>query len=448
MAKKKKPIKKKAVKKKAAPKKKTRQSRIVGHGKVDPKTIKKHAANWREHPPAQKESLANILNIVGYVDDVIINKTTGNLLDGHLRVDDAIEHKVAKIDVKYVEVSEEEELVILQTFDAIGMMARTNQSKLDELTSANESLLGEVKEQVAEMLDYVEFVETSANVYDASPEEVFDDGEEVDENLIETTPDRVSPVIEIAEPISFEIGKTAFDIPPLRGNFCEPPSDIQTWITAKDHEDAEHDNHWLTILGNGNIRTLPWEKTILCTHTRDEELDAVWDSLPGFTRRLMSRKPFGVMSPEFSVYRDMPKAERIWSTYKNRYVGRMWQEAGLSLLPTVSNIWHEKDAQFLYSGIPKNVPCVSVQMQNTIGDGNDKLGKEDRQIAHFRIVTKTIIDKLAPQSLLIYGGSGIMEIVPQLQLPKELHVIPVTNWSTGRNAYRKANQKRKQNLGD
>jgi len=111
------------------------RNRIVGHDEVDPKDLTAHPQNWRKHPKEQRRALDTMMERIGWVDDVIVNRTTGRILDGHLRVEMAIKHG-GKVPVKYVEMSEEEEKETLLTFDPIGAMAERDEEILDELAKA------------------------------------------------------------------------------------------------------------------------------------------------------------------------------------------------------------------------------------------------------------------------------------------------------------------------
>ena len=56
----------------------------MGHGDEPLDQIMFNPANWRIHPKAQQDALEGVLSEVGWVQDVIVNKRTGNLIDGHL----------------------------------------------------------------------------------------------------------------------------------------------------------------------------------------------------------------------------------------------------------------------------------------------------------------------------------------------------------------------------
>ena len=112
------------------------RNRIVGTADVDPTTLKPNPRNWRGHTGAQSAALKEILSTVGWVTDVIVNKTTGNLIDGHLRVETAIKNHEKSIPVKYVELTEDEEHMVLATFDPIAAMAEADEKMLQELVNS------------------------------------------------------------------------------------------------------------------------------------------------------------------------------------------------------------------------------------------------------------------------------------------------------------------------
>lgn len=109
------------------------KNRIIRTGTADPKTLKANTLNWRKHPDAQRKAMRDVLGNVGWIQDVIINETTGNIIDGHLRVETAIKNKETEIPVKYVELSEDEEKTALATFDPITAMAEQDDELLKKL---------------------------------------------------------------------------------------------------------------------------------------------------------------------------------------------------------------------------------------------------------------------------------------------------------------------------
>jgi hypothetical protein len=69
------------------------------------------------------------------VAPVTVNRSTGVIIDGHLRVALAIERGLAVVPVAYVELSEIEEREVLATFDVIGSMAKKDEAKYEALAA-------------------------------------------------------------------------------------------------------------------------------------------------------------------------------------------------------------------------------------------------------------------------------------------------------------------------
>lgn len=121
------------------------KNRIIGNGEEKPDQLLANPKNWRIHPKNQQEALKGVLSKVGWVQDVIVNKNTGFVVDGHLRVTLAMRDGQKTIPVKYVDLTEQEEALILATIDPLSAMASEDEDKLnilvDELKNDYEELL-------------------------------------------------------------------------------------------------------------------------------------------------------------------------------------------------------------------------------------------------------------------------------------------------------------------
>ena len=122
-----------------APTRATWRSRIVDRGEAAPGDLVANPRNWRGHPPAQRNALAGLLDQVGWVQDVVVNKRTGRLVDGHLRVDLARARGEATVPVVYVDLSEEEEALVLVSLDPLAAMATADPEKLAALLADAEA---------------------------------------------------------------------------------------------------------------------------------------------------------------------------------------------------------------------------------------------------------------------------------------------------------------------
>ncbi len=109
------------------------RNRIVGHAEVDPKTLVPNPKNWRLHPKNQQDAMEGALDEIGWLQEITVNKNTGRVVDGHLRLDLAIRKNESVVPIKIVDISEEEEMAALATLDPISAMAKTDKNKLQAI---------------------------------------------------------------------------------------------------------------------------------------------------------------------------------------------------------------------------------------------------------------------------------------------------------------------------
>lgn len=127
------------------------RNRIIGEADIEPDQLLANPLNWRIHPKFQQDALRGVLNDVGWVQRIIVNQSTGNIIDGHLRVSLALRHGAKTVPVVFVDLTEDEENEILATLDTLSTMAAVDKGQLSELlkvvTSQDEAvvaMLGEL----------------------------------------------------------------------------------------------------------------------------------------------------------------------------------------------------------------------------------------------------------------------------------------------------------------
>lgn len=124
----------------------------------------------------------------------------------------------------------------------------------------------------------------------------------------------------------------------------------------------------------------------------DYQFERIWNSPHTYMERLSEFDC--CLTPDFSLYTDMPVAMQIWNIFRSRLIGQIMQDYGIEVIPTLS--WCRKNSfDFCFDGLePGGVVSVS-----TIGV------KEDEN------ATKLWIDgmneamkRLKPSHVIIYGG--------------------------------------------
>ena len=125
----------------------------------------------------------------------------------------------------------------------------------------------------------------------------------------------------------------------------------------------------------------------------DYQFERVWNQPKEYIEKLSKFQC--ILSPDFSLYMDMPMSMKIWNVYRSRFIGAYYQTKGIKVIPTLS--WAEPDTfKFCFKGIEKN----SVVAVSTIGVKEDIHARD--------IFNQGILEikkDLEPSLLLVYGGA-------------------------------------------
>src|SRR3990170_118829 len=114
-------------------------NRIVGAGEEAPDQLLANPANFRIHPAMQQAALEGSLDTLGWIQQVLVNRTTNTVIDGHLRVALALRHHQPLVPVLYVDLTEDEERQALLSLDPVAAMAATDRDKLQALLQSVQS---------------------------------------------------------------------------------------------------------------------------------------------------------------------------------------------------------------------------------------------------------------------------------------------------------------------
>jgi len=124
----------------------------------------------------------------------------------------------------------------------------------------------------------------------------------------------------------------------------------------------------------------------------DYQFERIWNNVDDYIEKLGEYQC--VLTPDFSLYTEMPMAMKIWNTYRSRLIGQVMQNNGLRVVPAVS--WCEKETfQFCFDGLPHNATLAI----STIGV---KESKESMKI--WKDGVDEMIQRLTPKKILVYGG--------------------------------------------
>ena len=123
----------------------------------------------------------------------------------------------------------------------------------------------------------------------------------------------------------------------------------------------------------------------------DVDFERIWNAPNRYLPIL--RKFDGVITPDFSLYRDMPLVMQEWNTYRNRAIGHWLQENGITIIPNI-RFSDERSYAFCCDGISKG---------GTIAVGSHGCVKVKVERMYFKKGLSEIIKRLEPKRIIVYG---------------------------------------------
>ena len=146
------------------------------------------------------------------------------------------------------------------------------------------------------------------------------------------------------------------------------------------------------LIGFNYAKTSENKKTGIHFYLDDYQFERIWNNPEEYVDILKQYEC--ILTPDFSLYMDMPMPMKIWNVYRSRQIGSYYQQKGIKVIPTIQ--WAEKNTfHFCFEGLEQNC-VVSV---STIGV---KRNKEALQT--WKDGMDAMIEKIKPKTILVYGG--------------------------------------------
>jgi len=119
----------------------------------------------------------------------------------------------------------------------------------------------------------------------------------------------------------------------------------------------------------------------------DNILERFWNKPLYYAERF--KKCYAVMTPDFSMLIGMPKPLQMFNVYRNRFIGHVWQQSGVNIVPTIC--WSDK-ASFEYCF--EGVAAGSVVAVSNTGCRNDT------HLRYFDAGYNEMIKRLSPKQIV------------------------------------------------
>lgn len=323
---------------------------------ISPRKLIPYENNAKLHPERQVEMIANSIREFGFQQPVVIDKNNVVVI-GHGRLMASERLGLAEIPCVRVADLTEEQIRALRLAD----------NKVAE-SGWSENLLNIELGEITG-IDMTEFgFDLNLNVGFENDED--DDGDEWGDDQI---PRGQHNVFENQDRMQFPVnsfyGMPEMDVTHTTGDkflrFCD-------WNDAPDL--SEYIAHF---------------------YYDDFKFISAWREPDKYIERLRQFK--AVVSPDFSLYTDFPRALQILSCYRRQWCGAFWQYHGIDVIPDV--VWGDEESYaYCFDGIPKGgtVAVSSVGVKND-ADWNNKEG------SLFVKGYNEMLKRIEPETILYYG---------------------------------------------
>lgn len=125
----------------------------------------------------------------------------------------------------------------------------------------------------------------------------------------------------------------------------------------------------------------------------DAKFERVWNNPPRYLKILSEFD--GVLSPDFSVYRDMPLVMQYWNIYRSRAIAHALQATGSNVIPNI-RFGDRRTWEASCVGIPHHAIIA-------VGSHGNLKNPEDR--AHFVAGLDYVVSRLEPTMIIVYGAT-------------------------------------------
>ena len=130
--------------------------------------------------------------------------------------------------------------------------------------------------------------------------------------------------------------------------------------------------HELRMIGFDRIKQDQGKHSSRIVHffLYDNEFEKVWKNPEMFVKQLQQYR--AILTPDFSMYTEMPAAVQLFNIFRNRWCGAYFAEKGIRVIPSV-NWGTEERFDFCFEGIEKgSAVAVSTYMFHEHGNNADQ----------------------------------------------------------------------------
>lgn len=108
------------------------------------------------------------------------------------------------------------------------------------------------------------------------------------------------------------------------------------------------------------------------------------------------------ITPDASLYWDMPLAAQIVNKYRNQAIGCFMQSKGINTIPNVR--WGD-ERTYTTDFLPEPLAFLGVEKHSIVSIGSYGVVKTNEEKKQFRAGLEAMLEKLEPEIVLVYGST-------------------------------------------
>jgi len=321
-----------------------------------------------------------------------------------MRVEEAIKNEESEIPVRYIACSEETEKLILQYFDSISGLAQPDKDALASLVEFNKKTIGKLKDARDKALAQLSqdlimhpsgpLLKRTNSVRIPKPKAPIDD---TNISSFEPSSDDGAEVSYINNHAKFA-ASNKWHIPDLLPSELASHYPTLTWTKSGETNSPQ------AYYCQGH-RPFPANRVggYLGFYTEDSYFDAAYRQADLFAEMLIQEQWRAVLLPDFSTYPDWPFPINLYNVYRSRWCGRLWQELGIPIIPTLQYLG-PYTREIILETLPSPVPVLALQTRKYSGTATREF---DTLLDLIRSARK--INKF--ETLIIYGNPTLQKYI-------------------------------------
>ena len=108
----------------------------------------------------------------------------------------------------------------------------------------------------------------------------------------------------------------------------------------------------------------------------------------------------GIVSPDCSLYWDMPLSAQIINTYRNRAIGYYLQKNGVYVIPNIR--WGD-ERTYTTNVLPDKLAFLGVEKHSIVSIGSYGCVQNVKKRFHFKAGLQAMLEMLDPEIVIVYG---------------------------------------------